>query len=258
MSVDDGHAALHRSNPGGQRGRCLLVPPFGVPASALTILSDLLDGHGFECVRLDPRHHVGAGSGSIERFRMSSFVADCQRAIEVVDPTCVVAMSLGARAVIRALATGPLAPDAVLAIPVVDVRRTVSTIVGHDWFVTPTEEIPEVLEVLGNDVRAREFVQDSRTNDLMTAEHTERDLASVRAPVLLLPGSCDPWVDCGAVEAAAERAAARGRPVASRAIDCDRHDIHNDVVQALALIDELVDEVIRIHGRHLGAGEGVA
>ena len=211
LDTDIGHALVHRSNPNGHRGRCLVVPPFGVPAAALTVLTDSLDAAGFETCRLDPRDHVGEGSGDIEHFRMSTFALDCERAIETVEPTCVIALSLGARATMRALARTAHQPHAVFGIPVVDVRATVSTILDHDWFVAPAPEVPESLEILGHRVRARDFAGDCWEHGFTGTRGALRDVEASAASMRLLPGIDDPWVRHLDVISIGDRAAATGR-----------------------------------------------
>lgn len=251
LATDAGHALVHRSNPDGRRGRCLVIPPFGVPATALSVLTDALDGAGFETLRLDPRNHVGEASGTIEHFRMSTFAADCAHAIDVVRPTCVVALSLGARATIRALARTAHQPHAVFGIPVVDVQATVSTILGCDWFEAPPPHIPESIEVLGQRVRARAFADDCWEHGFTGTRGTVRDLEASSASVRLLPGIDDPWVRHLDVISIGDRTAATRQTVSVRSIDCDRHDIHNDIEQALRLVGDLFDEVVDHHDHHL-------
>ncbi len=243
LAVDAGFAVVHRSNRGGERGRCLLIPPFGVPASSLAVLSDALDGCGFESIRLDASNHVGAGMGSIERFRLSAFADDCARALDRYQPRCVVAISMGARATMRALATTGAPATAVLALPVVDVAATLTQVIGRDWLAQPEQAVPEMVEVLDCPVEARPFHRDCLTNDLATPAGTERDLTAVVGPVHLLPAIDDPWVELGAVERVGTRARAAGTRVTVRPIPGDRHDLHNDVFQALTLVELLVEMV---------------
>ena len=249
LDADSGHALAHRSNPDGRRGRCLVVPPFGVPAATLTVLTDLLDDAGFETARLDPRDHVGDGTGTIERFRMSTFAADCAAAIDAIEPTCVVALSLGARATMRALARTRHQPHAVFGIPVVDVQATVSTILARDWFVAPPSEVPEWVEILGCWVRARDFADDCWEHGFIGSRGTRRDIEAAGASMRLLPGFHDPWVRHADVTSVGDRAAATRHSVSVRSIDCDRHDIHHDVDQALRLVGEVFDEVVHHHER---------
>lgn len=247
LTVSDGIAVLHHDRLEINRGRCLVVPPFGVPASAMAVLTDSLADRGLESARLDPRNHVGEGSGTIANFTLSGFAADCAEAIDRVRPSCVVALSMGARAVMRALASTRHQTTAVLAIPVVDVRSTLATILGTDWFRPDAPEPPDIVHVLDAQVQAPRFRRDCQIHDLASTEGTERDLLAVRGPITLLPGDNDPWVSSAEVLNLAERVRRRGRPVEARTVPCDRHDLHNDLLQALAMVDVVAEVVDGVH-----------
>ena len=236
-----GYAAVHRDGA-GPAGRCLLVPPFGVPASALELLASALDAEGCESLRLDPRNHVGAGTGEITDFRLSEFADDCRRAVEHYDPDVVVAISMGARATIRALSSTAFAPRAVLLIPVVDVRATLDAILGRDWFAVEEPELPALMPVLGSLVDATAFRRDCEANDLVSAEATRRELARIGPRATLLPGDEDPWVALEAVEGVVGSIDRSWRP-ALRSVVCDRHDLHLDPDLALRLMGVVLDEV---------------
>lgn len=259
LTVSDGTAVLHLDRLSASRGRCLVVPPFGVPASAMAVLSDALAAHHLEAARLDPRNHVGDGSGTIATFTLSGFAADCAEAIERFRPSCVLALSMGARAVLRALASTSHRTTAVLALPVIDVRSTLATVLGTDWFEPDAPEPPGIVEVLDAEVRAPEFRRDCQIHDLASALGTERDLLAIRGPVTLLPGADDPWVSSGGVLDLAERVRRRGRTVEARTVACDRHDLHNDLLQALAMVEVLAEEANGIHPAEAGvAAPGTA
>jgi pimeloyl-ACP methyl ester carboxylesterase len=100
----EGFAVAHRAGSETSRGSVLIVPPFGVPATTLRVVADAVVADGFDTVLLDPRDHVGAGSGTIENFRVSQLADDCAEAMRRFEPVCVVGVSLGARALLRALA----------------------------------------------------------------------------------------------------------------------------------------------------------
>ncbi|MEM9562753.1 MAG: alpha/beta fold hydrolase [Actinomycetota bacterium] len=241
LPAGEGYAAVHR-NGAGPAGRCLLVPPFGVPASALELLAAALDAEGCESLRLDPRNHVGAGTGEITDFRLSDFADDCRRAVERYRPHVVVAISMGARATMRALASTPFAPRAVLLIPVVDVRATLGAILGRDWFAVDEPELPERMPVLGSQVDAVAFRRDCVEHRMVSAEATRRDLAAIGNRATLLPGDDDPWVALQSVEQVVDSLDPSQRPIV-RPVACDRHDLHLDAELALRLMGVVLDEV---------------
>ncbi len=245
LQVEDGYAAVHLDGR-DERGRCLLVPPFGVPASALQLLADALQADGVATARLDPRNHVGLGTGEIVDFRLSDFVADCREAVECYRPSIVVAVSMGARAAMRALTTVTDGPDAVFLIPVVDVRTTLATILDRDWFAADAAELPDRISVLGSDVDAASFRRDCIRHELVGVDGTRRDLGRLDGRVVLLPGTDDPWVQRPMVEQLVDSlagVAGVAGSLAIRPVRCDRHDLHADPELALALMGTVLDEV---------------
>ncbi|MEM9038841.1 MAG: alpha/beta fold hydrolase [Actinomycetota bacterium] len=247
IPVSGGTAAAYLDGPDDASGRCLVVPPFGVSAASLEILASVLVNDGFATVRLDPRHHVGTGTGTIFDFRLSSFAEDCRRAIDRYRPTCVVAMSMGARVAMRAMSSSRHVPAAVFLVPVVDVRATLSAILRHYWFLSTDEDLPARMPVLGYEVDTPRFRVDCVRHEMVSLDGTRRDLAACRRPVVLLPGIDDPWAHLPLVE---QLVASLGQPnVELRPIPCHRHDLHQDPELAMVLMDTVVAEVRRLHER---------
>lgn len=240
-----GHIVLHVDTPAGAAvGRCLIVPPYGVPAHALGFLADALTSRGVESLRLDPRDHAGRGSGRMIDFRLSSLAHDIAHAIELYRPTCVAALSMGARAAMRALRITESSASAILLIPVVDARSTIHAIVGFDWFAIPDDRLPAVAQVLDISIHASRFLRDSESHRLVDSSDTIDDLLHTMGDVVLVPGTADPWVDVETVLGLGSLAPGRirVRPVVS-----DRHRFDEDPRLAVRFIDVLVDEVERAH-----------
>ncbi|MEM9133493.1 MAG: alpha/beta fold hydrolase [Actinomycetota bacterium] len=247
ITVGDGYLAVRRYEAdGGERGRCLLIPPFRVPADVLDPVARALVDRGFETAVVDPRNHVGEGSGGITHFRLSTFAEDCQAAIEAIRPTCLVAVSLGARAALRALGRGAPCPAAVLVTPVVEVDATLCVVLGRDWFGVPAGQVPPLLSVLGMDIDAPRFRQDCLDHDLVTADSTVPDAIGYDGRLHLIPGTEDPWVECDAVHRLADRLARPDRVVV-RPVTCDRHAFHEDADLALRIVGALIEEVESAH-----------
>jgi len=245
IEIGDGYAVAHRQSQGGTAGRVLVVPPFGVPAAVLEFVGDELASHGFESIVLDVRNHVGDGSGRMRDYRVSSVVEDCRTAIERYQPTAVVGLSLGARALLRAVSTTRISPTAVLVIPVVDLRSTLSTVLG--WDVVTRVDLPETERVLGHRVNAPAFVNDAVLHDLLSTTGTARDLADHGGRVTLLPADADPWVDLDMVKSVADSAWASGASVDVVPVPGDQHELHKHPELALRMIGALVNEVVRSH-----------
>ena len=55
VPVGDGHVAVYRDGPTGARSRCLLVPPYGLAATALVPVARALADDGHEVIRFDGR-----------------------------------------------------------------------------------------------------------------------------------------------------------------------------------------------------------
>lgn len=246
LYIRDGYAsAIHRGR-GGKNGRVMIIPPFGVPAAALGIMADQLVPHGYEVVLLDPRNTNGDGSGDISHFRMGEVVEDCQAALDRYCPDVVVAVSLGARAVARALATCEEPPRAVLLLPVVDMVSTLEKVIGHDWFSPAMIEspIPEIVPVLGFDMVAEHFRSDCAELDILSADSMRADLEAIDAAVTLLPGTRDPWIDHNTVTQIFHDAGRRSGELRMHSLPCDQHELHKHPITALRLVQACIGEVL--------------
>ncbi len=245
MPVGDGHVAVYRDGPSGARSRCLLVPPYGLGAAALVPVVRALADEGHEVIRFDGRDHVGAGSGSISDFRMSRVAADCAEMIERFRPTTVIAISLGARSALRAIAETRCAADAVLLTPVVDVRSTLRAVLDQDWFEVPDHEVPEHVPVLDHPIRASQFLRDCEAHGLVEPDGTVVDLESTTGRVTLIAGSHDPWVDRRIIESVVSRATTADDPTRFdvRIQAADRHTLHEDAELALRMIGAALEAV---------------
>ena len=245
VPVLDGHVVIHRSPPiGAAHGRCLVVPPFGVPARWLSPLTDAISHLGMEAISFDPRDHVGDGSGTINDYRVSQVAEDCAPLIDEVAPTCVLAVSLGARGALRALARSDAELDIVLVTPVVALRSTLSRILGRDWFAAAVDELPQLMPVLDHEVCSQTFRSDCLEHGFLERDGTVADLAAARGRIHLIAGSADPWIDRNAVVATASEASAhRDEPVTVETVDADRHLLHEDADLAMRMIDAAVAAV---------------
>ncbi|MEM9035156.1 MAG: alpha/beta fold hydrolase [Actinomycetota bacterium] len=245
VPVSGGFVTVYASSPLGEpRGRCLVGAPFGLPASALAIVERHLVDAGFSVMRFDPRDHVGAGSGEMADYRISTVTEDCSELIDLLQPTCVLAISMGAKAALRALADGEHHADAVLVTPVVSVRDTLRAILGADWFAVDHGEVPDPMLVLDHEIRAVQFRRDCELHGLVDLEGTIVDLLATPGRVRVVAGSHDPWVDRHAVRRALSLIEGRGRMTVVPAVT---HLLHLDPDLAVRMIDAAVEQIIDLH-----------
>lgn len=250
VDVGDGYVSL--THYGSDTGaRCLLAPPFSIPARYLEFVAAALTRNGWAVSTFDPRHHVGCGSGDIVDFTMSSYVDDCTTVMGHVRPSLTVGVSLGARAVARALGQGAPSQTAILLTPVVDLASTITTILGVDVFSGPPDRLPNTMSIVGVDVKARNFVTDSLDHDLTGIERTTADLAAYAGDVTFIAGTHDPWVGIGDVHLVANDSAVDTGARSVRAVAADSHTLSESPDLALRLVGALLDEAALL-GRRVG------
>ena len=245
LETPAGHAAVLRTGIDGRQGRVLIVPPFGVEARTLRFVADQLARLGYETCLLDARNHVGEGSGTIAEYRVSDVVDDCRNAIRRYEPTAVLGLSLGARALIRATATSGLTPHAVLLIPVVDLRSTLTAVLGRDLYTQAY--VPEFHPVLGYRVRSKRVLDDALHHGLLTPESTAHDLAAHSGTTTLIPLDGDQWVDVQTVQRTAEHAQLQGAHITTTPMPGNEHELQKDPEVALQIVAAAVAEIERLH-----------
>lgn len=244
LPIADGHAVLHRQGVGSGGARVLILPPFAVPASELGLVADLLVAEGHETLILDGRSNNGEGSGEIIDFRLSTLIEDCRVAIAHYRPEIVVAVSLSARAAVRAIATSDHAPRSVLLLPVVDLRATLTEALGRDWFAVSLESLPTHVEALGFAIRSEPFWIDCVDLGILSPESTRLDLEAIEAPVTLLPGTKDPWISHTTITGIFDVVGSKDPSIRMRSLACDQHELHKHPALAIRLIGECVSEVL--------------
>jgi len=245
LETPAGHAAVRRIGTGGQQGRILIVPPFGIPARTLSFVADQLAERGYEACLLDVRNHVGDGSGTMHDYQLSAVVDDCRNAIRRYEPTGVIGLSLGGRALLRATASSGLHPHAVLLIPVVNLRSTLTEVLGRDLYLEP--EVPEFHAVLGHSVRSKPFLDDALHHGLLSPEGTAHDLATLTGTTTLFPLDGDQWVDVQEVQRVSDCAQLQGARITTTAMAGNEHELHKHPELALRMIAAAVEEIDRLH-----------
>jgi pimeloyl-ACP methyl ester carboxylesterase len=248
LPAGDGELALTVDEPLGPcAGDVVLVPPFGMSAERMFPAAYLLTLNGFRVLRFDPRDHPGESTGNIETFRLSRLAEDTRVVLGEAGGALVVAISLSARGVVRALVDRDDVRAAVLLTPVVSVRYTLHQVFGYDLFerLYDGQGLPPLVRVLGYDVQT-EFVRDCMEAGMEDVRDALSDLHRVRAPVTFVAGDADPWVHIGDVQAVAG-AAARGQ-VNTRVVQAASHQLYRNPVLAMMYLQEAARECLRAVG----------
>ena len=230
------------------RGTVLLVPGYQQRIHHLGLLSRSLVRRGYRTVRFDLTNHVGASDGDVLDLTMSSMTADVTAMIAgcafAGEPLHVVATSLGARAAVRALATGCAHPVStpVLVLPVVDVEYTINTAaernVFADWRSGRETDPAASHRVLDHQVRY-EFVRDAIEHGFVGVDATTTEIAGIGADVHAIAAERDDWVITADVEAAMGAAADAVRRTV--VLSATSHELANNPPVMRLLLEQIVD-----------------
>jgi pimeloyl-ACP methyl ester carboxylesterase len=201
--VESGVVQLHIVASRSPGPTVALIPPFAMSALDVYPFSYVMALNGFRVVAINGRDNVGGGSGSIRSYRLSTVAADTAAVVEHTSADLVVALSLSCRPVLRLLPQLKV-KGAVLATPVVDVRKTLDVVLGTDYF--SMSERPAEIDVLGH-VVAHSFLDDCIDANFVDLATTSADIAKTSTPIAFICGSDDAWVkysDVQGISAAAK------------------------------------------------------
>jgi pimeloyl-ACP methyl ester carboxylesterase len=224
---------------------CLLVPPFAASADDMFTAAYVLYRNGVRTVCFDPRDHVGASTGEVFDFHLSTLVADATTMLDRTPGAVVVGFSLAARALLRALRDRHDQLGAVLVTPVVDMESTLVAVVGDDYFVHPP---PPTLTFVGCELDGPGVIADCRTNGFVTVDDAIADALAWRVPLRLLAGDGDPWVRIDQVRALAGRMAEAGGDVDVATIPAASHQLNRNPVVAMRYLAATTAAVLRLAG----------
>jgi hypothetical protein len=209
LAQDDGTVTLTVDEPdpagcfpeGGPRGSVVMLAPYGMNAESLFAPSYVLARNGLRVFRLEPRNSPDGTTGAVLGYRLSRVTADVRRALEHTRADAVMAMSLSAPAVLRALPDAPWVRAVALVVPVVAVRSTVRQVCGVDWFErVGWDRDSRVVHVLGHDIEL-EFVHDCIAQGFVDRADCVADVTRAPAPVDVVAAGHDAWVDPADVRA---------------------------------------------------------
>jgi pimeloyl-ACP methyl ester carboxylesterase len=226
-------------------GSVLITSPFGMSAARMLPAAYILRESGFRVVRFDPRHHAGSSTGSSRGFRLSGLVDDLEKVLELTTPDVLMAVSMSARSVIRALVRASGLSGAVLVTPVVDVRYTLDQVLQRDYFAVTDRDPSAVVQVLGQDVEM-EFIDDCVEAGMVDVRDSIADFTAIETPVSCIVGAADPWVLMDDVRASAEAAWDHGRDFAIVTVEAATHQLYRNPALAMTYFTEAAKECLRL------------
>lgn len=185
----------------GARGNVLIVPPFGKSAKDMFIFAAYLWNAGWNVFRFDARNHVGASSGEIEHFTLSSLLADLNTVagwLEGRQPgrLILLGVSLSVPVLVKFAARNPSVLSSISVVGAFDVVFAMEQAGGdvvaqyrEDW---PNQKLHQT--ILGYKVLAKPFVTDMDEIGFAPLEALVDDARAVAAPLHLVTAEEDAWV----------------------------------------------------------------
>lgn len=185
----------------------IVVPPYSKTMRELLVTSMYMSYNGFRACRFDFSNHVGISEGRIFDFTLSSAIEDLRAVIESVRswyPEArmgVISSSLGSRVALRALRDRSDVRALVSLVGVVNLRATLSRILGRDFIgdYVGGQPLPDSREVLGYEI-GRRFLVDLVERDAFSLESAKEDLRACPFPVVEILAEADTWTEVHDVE----------------------------------------------------------
>ncbi|WP_394821162.1 hypothetical protein [Pendulispora albinea] len=235
----------------------VLAPGFARRMDHLGPLAVYLAHNGFTVYRYDSLDHVGLSDGTMLDFSMSAglesmdAVVDWVRARHAVPEVGVIAMSLMARVAYQLASRHPGIAFLLLAVGVVNVRRTLHAVWNHDIAGTPVEALPTYVEFEGHYIRSRGFWTDAQEKDWWSVEGTVRALQAVDRPLACFASPEDEWVDASELERVFSSARAGSR----RLIHLERssHDLGRNAAVARVFFQRTTATALELSGLAAGS-----
>jgi pimeloyl-ACP methyl ester carboxylesterase len=174
---------------GKSHGAVLFIPAFGMSAHTLLIPAFSVASTGFSTMRFDARNNSGGSQGDILDYKPSLLLEDARLAADKLvkrfgtDDFVIVSMSLAAPVALMLAREYPRA-RLVMFVPTPDLCATIETASETPGCMAAYREgnrdAPEVVRVLGHDVRLRQVFEDVRDMGLDTIEAVLAIARSVR------------------------------------------------------------------------------
>lgn len=204
-------ALLSFGERGPSKGTVVIAQGFGRHIRHAAALSWILVQHGYSTLRFEYRGMYDEQEALAPSARLSAVVDDIDDAVQHLSKSgdvYVVASSIAARAAIRAESRSPRCAGLALVMPTVDVSASLKRAAAGRDVVSDTfaeHGGAATVSIVGMKVPVA-FFHDLVHTGLDNVEDTERDLASITCPSIVVAGESDEWVDRDELEAAVRAA----------------------------------------------------
>ncbi len=230
----------------------LLAAGFGKTMSHSAPLSLYLAHAGFDVIRYDPLNHVGASTGDMEDYTMSSgldsltLVAAWVRRRFPSQSIGLVANSISARLAYRLAAVNPLFDYLVTGVGVVHLAATLREALGADYAVMDSVDLPRHAEFENRRFLIGPFRDDGLANRWLDAATCRDELKGSTIPVVAFSAADDRWVDVGEIRSVMEGASHPGSRL--RELVGSGHEIGANPAIARAFLTHLTETCVELCG----------
>ena len=182
-------------------GNVLIVPPYGRSAKDMFFFAYYLWRRGFNVIRFDARNHVGASTGEIANFTLSSLEKDLDLVYQYLlgcgfDRPILLGVSLSTPVVLKYVANSNRAASIVSVVGALDVKHAIECATGESvtHYRTRAPNRAEFQSILGYQVRAQQFVDDMDEAGYGSLDMMLNYIKSATCPVHMIAASDDDWV----------------------------------------------------------------
>jgi SAM-dependent methyltransferase len=185
----------------------IVLPGFGETKTEVLAESYYLARNGFNTLRFDYSNHIGESEGNIADTNLEDLKDDILSGLDYVCEKYgsrkigAVASSLAARALFRAGREDTRLALLISLVSVVDLQKTLYAIYREDFLERVKRgESVEVMDVLGFQIDAGQFLRSAIANSYDNLQSTIEDVRNTNAPVVFFAAERDAWVDLSDVQ----------------------------------------------------------
>lgn len=199
----------HRASHSNSDPSCvvILAPGYGETKREYITLAYYLACNDIDVLRYDHTNHVGDSDGKHEHTTLSRMREDMEAMVAFARTTWpsarigLVSTSLAGRVALKFLSQQPSVDFAVVIAGIVHVQATLTAVHQEDLVAGfQAGKRKGCTSVLGFNVEADAWLQDSVQAGYATLESTRQDMNQIHIPMLWFLGDHDAWVDRGDVE----------------------------------------------------------